>query len=86
LNISGFVTLAIGTVIIIWDIFWLIVGGQNQYSMGMSHVIIDIWAIAIITIALKRILDVPIWLGNLLNIAGIAVSLPLAILFMPSPI
>ena len=86
LNISGFTALAIGSVIIIWDAFWLIVGGQNQYSMGISHLIIDIWAIAITIIALKRNLNVPIWLGIILNIAGIAVSLPLAIMFMRSPI
>jgi len=86
LNISGFIALAIGSVIILWDAFWLVVGGMTQYSMGISHLIIDIWAIAITTVALKRILDVPAWLGILLNIAGIAVSMPLAIMFMRSPI
>ncbi len=86
LNISGFVALAIGTVIILWDALWFTIGGMNQYALGISHLIIDIWAIVIATIALKRILDVPVWLGIVLNIIAIAVSLPFAIMFMRSPI
>jgi hypothetical protein len=86
LNISGFVALAIGTVLIAWDALWFMIGGMTQYSLGISHLIIDIWAIAITTIALKRILKVPVWLGLLLNIIGIAVSMPFAIMFMRSPL
>ncbi len=86
LNISGFTALAVGTIIILWDALWLIIGGMNQYSLGISHLIIDIWAILITTIALKRILNVPVWLGIVLSIVGIAVSIPFAIMFMRSPI
>lgn len=86
LNISGFLALAIGTVIILWDAFWLTVGGLNQYALGISHLIIDIWAIIISSIALKRILDVPIWLGIVLNIIAVLVTFPLAIMFMRSPL
>ena len=31
-------------------------------------------------------MDVPLWLGILVNIAGIAVSRPMAIMFMRSPL
>jgi hypothetical protein len=86
LNISGFVALATGMVMIIWDGAWLMLGGMTQYTLGISHLVIDIWAIVITTVALKRILDVPVWLGILLNIAGIAASMPFAIMFMRSPI
>jgi hypothetical protein len=86
LNISGFTALGIGTIIILWDALWLAIGGMNQYALGISHLIIDIWAITISTIALKRILDVPVWLGIVLNIIAIAISLPFAIMFMRSPI
>ena len=65
---------------------WLIIGGMNQYALGISHLSIDIWAIAISTIAFKRILNVPVWLGIVLSIIGIAVSLPFAIMFMRSPV
>ena len=86
LNISGFAALAIGTVLVLWDAIWLLVGGINQYGLGISHLIIDVWAVAITTIALKRILKVPIWLGILLNIIGMIVSMPFAIMFMRSPL
>ena len=86
LNITGFTALAVGSILILWDGLWLIIGGMNQYTLGISHLIIDIWAILITTIALKRIINVPIWLGILLSIIGIAVSLPFAIMFMRSPL
>jgi hypothetical protein len=86
LNISGFAALAIGTVLVLWDAVWLLVGGMNQYGLGISHLIIDVWAVAITTIALRRTLRVPIWLGILLNIVGMIVSMPFAIMFMRSPL
>jgi hypothetical protein len=86
LNISAFTALTVGTVIILWDGMWLIIGGMNQYTLGISHLIIDIWAIVISTTAFKRILNVPVWLGILLSIIGIAASLPFAIMFMRSPV
>ncbi len=86
LNISGFVQLAIGTVLVLWDGAWLILGGMNQYTLGISHLVIVIWGIAITTVALKRILNVPVGLGILLNFIGMAVSFPLAIMFMRSPV
>ncbi len=86
LNISGFVALAIGTVLLIWDWIWVAIGGISQYGLGISHLLIDVWAIAISVVAIKRLLRVPIWLGILLNLAGIPLSLPLAIMFMRSPL
>src|SRR4030042_4995183 len=86
LNINGFITLVVGSIIILWDGLWLTIGGMNQNTLGISHLIIDIWAIIITIIALKRILDVPVWLGIVLNIIAIAFSLPLAIMFMRSPV
>ena len=86
LNISGFTALVVGSIIVLWDGLWLIIGGMNQYTLGISHFVIDIWAIVINTIALKRILNVPVWFGIILSIIGIAVSIPFAIMFMRSPI
>jgi len=86
LNLTGFIILAIGAVIVVWDAIWIVVGGMNQYSLGISHLLIDLWAIAIGTIALRRIFDVPVWLGIFLNILAIIASLPLAIMFMRSPV
>jgi hypothetical protein len=86
LNISGFVALAIGSVLLIWDWVWQAVGGMNQYALGISHLVIDLWGVGIAAVAFKRILRVPVWLGVLVNLAGIAAALPMAIMFMRSPL
>jgi hypothetical protein len=86
LNITGFVALAIGSVLLLWDWIWIGLGGLSQYSLGISHLIIDVWGIGIAAIAFKQILKVPIWLGVLLNAIGVIVALPMAIMFMRSPL
>jgi len=86
LNISGFVALTIGSILLLWDWTWVALGGLSQNGLGISHLIIDIWGIAIAAIAFKRILHVPVWLGVLLNLVGIMVALPMAIMFMRSPL
>jgi hypothetical protein len=77
---------AIGSVLILWDWIWLGLGGMSQYSLGISHLIIDVWGIAIGAIAFKFILKVPIRFAVLLNLLGIIVALPFAIMFMRSPL
>jgi hypothetical protein len=86
LNITGFSSLAIGAVLVLWDGAWLILGGMNQNTLGISHLILALWGLAINTVAYKRILNVPVWLGILLNIMGMAVAMPFAIMFMRSPV
>jgi hypothetical protein len=86
LNISGFGALGIGSVLLIWDWMWILIGGMNQYLLGTSHLLIDIWGVAISAICLKVLFKVPTWLGWVANIIGIAVSMPFAIMFMRSPI
>jgi len=86
LNINGFTALAIGSVIIVWDLFWIIAGGVDQYFLGISHLVIDIWSVVITTIALNRILGTPVWLGVVLSFVGLAISLPFAVMFMRSPL
>ena len=84
LNITGMATLLIGAVLLVWDWIWILLGGMNQITLGISHLVIDLWGIAIVTVALKRILGVPVWLGIVLNFLAIAASMPLAIMFMRS--
>ena len=86
LNLSGMIDLAIGVVLIAYDWVWIIGGWGNQWVMGFSHLVIDVWAIAISVVALKLLLDVPVWLGVALNIAAILTWLPLAMMFMRSPV
>jgi hypothetical protein len=86
LSITGFAALSVGSIIVVWDAAWTIAGGMTQYTLGISHLLINSWSIILTTIALRRNLDVPVWLGIVLSFAGMAVSLPFAIMFMRSPV
>lgn len=86
LNIFGMSALVVGAFILVWDWTWLAVGGIDQYVLGISHLIISLWAVAIETIGLKRILGVPIWLGANLSFLEIPLALPFGIMFMRSPL
>jgi hypothetical protein len=86
LNIFGMSALVVGAFILVWDWAWVAVGGIDQYLLGIMHLVISLWAVAIETIGLKRILGVPVWLGLTLSILEIPIALPLGIMFMRSPL
>ena len=86
LNIGGMEMLIIGAFLLVWDWVWLLAGGVDQYFLGISHLLIDSWGIVIVVVALKRLLGVPVWLGVLLNVAGLAVAMPFAVIIMRSPL
>lgn len=86
LNLLGWTSLVIAAVILVWDWFWIVVGGVDQYFLGISHLVIDIWGITIVSIGLERILGVPFWMGVLLNIFLVMVWLPFGMIFMRSPV
>lgn len=85
INIVGMSALIVGAVLIPWDWAWFAVGGVDQYFLGISHLIISLWATVIMGVGLRRILSVPIWLGIVLSIVSIPVQLPIAMMFMRSP-
>lgn len=86
LNIVGMTNLVIAAVILAWDWLCIAAGWGDQYFLGISHLIIDGWGIAISVIVYKRLLGVPVWLVILLGLLGIATWLPLAMTFMRSPL
>jgi len=86
LNIFGMATIVVGAFILLWDWVWLALGGVDEYFLGISHLVIDLWAVVIGTIGLKGILAVPAWLGALLIFLGVLISLPFGIMFMRSPL
>jgi hypothetical protein len=86
LNINGMATIVVGAFLLLWDWVWFVLGGIDQYFLGISHLLISLWAVAISTIGLKRILGVPVWLGALLSFMGIPIALPFGIMFMRSPL
>lgn len=86
LNITGMVALVVGAVLILWDWLWLFLEWQNLVLLGVSHLIIVIWALGITVLGFKRILDVPVWLGVLLNLLWVLLGEPLGAIFMRAPI
>ena len=85
LNISGMATIVVGAFLLVWDWAAFALGGANQYFLGISHLVIALWGVAIGVVGLKRILGVPIWLGATLNFLSIPIALPFGIMFMRSP-
>jgi hypothetical protein len=61
-------------------------GGIDRYSLGISHLTISLWAVAISVIGLRRIVGVPAWLGLLVSFLSTPIALPFGIIFMRSPI
>ena len=86
LNITGMVALVVGAVLILWDWVWVFLEWQNLVLLGVSHLIIVIWAVVITTLGFKRILGVPVWLGVLLNLLWVLLGEPLGAIFMRAAI
>jgi len=85
LNIVGMAALIVGAILIPWDWIWYAIGGVDQYFLGISHLVISLWATLLTVLGLNRILNVPVSLAILLSVLAIPVSLPVAIMFMRSP-
>jgi len=86
LNVTGFVSLSIGSILLLWDWAWFFLGGLDQYTLGISHLIIDLWGVFVAATALRTILKTPLWLGVIVNLLAIAIALPIGIMFMRSPL
>ncbi|MBN1137962.1 MAG: hypothetical protein JXM73_15335 [Anaerolineae bacterium] len=86
LNILGMTSLAIAAVLCLWDWLCIAAGWGDQVVLGVSHLIVDLWGVAIAAVAFERLLGVPLWLGLLLQILGVVTWLPLGMTFMRSPL
>ncbi len=86
LNVTGMAALVVGSVLLVWDWIWIAVGGVDQIFLGITHLMIDVWAVVIIVTGMKKLFGTPNWLAILLAIGSILVSLPIAIMFMRSPV
>lgn len=86
INICGMAALIVGAVILPWDWLWILRGGVDQVWLGMSHLVISLWGVAITALGLKRTLGVPLGLAVALSLLQIPIALPLAMMFMRSPL
>ena len=85
LNIGGMSALVVGAVLIPWDWAWFALGAADQYFLGISHLVISLWAVVIMVVGLRRILSVPFWLSIIVIIIQFPVEVPFAMMFMRSP-
>jgi hypothetical protein len=85
MNLVGMAALVVGATLIPWDWLWFAIGGVDQIFLGISHLLISLWAALLTVLGLRRMFHVPVWLGILLSILVIPVSLPFGIMFMRSP-
>jgi len=85
LNLTGMAGVVIAAFLVVWDWFWFIVGGVDQYFLGISHLIIDVWWFVIVITGLKHICGVSARFGILMSILAFAAAVPFAIIFMRAP-
>ena len=86
LNITGMAALVVGAFLVAWDWIWIAARWKNVIWLGVSHLALDLWWIAITVIGFERHLGVPVWLGITLNLVWIVLGLPIAIVFMRAPV
>lgn len=86
INLGGMSALVVGAILIPWDWFWVIQGGVDQIFLGVTHLLISLWAWVIIALGIRRLLGVPAWLAVLATLVSTAGSMPFAIMFMRSPL
>jgi hypothetical protein len=85
LNLTGMASLVVGAVLIPWDWFWLLVGGVDQYLLGVSHLLIDIWWFVLVVTGLRRSLGIGAGRAIALSALAFAAAFPLAVLLMRAP-
>lgn len=85
LNLTGMAGLVVAAVLVPWDWIWYLAGVANQYFLGISHLVIDIWWFVLIVAGLKRILGLPVKLGVISCILAFLAAIPFAVIIMRSP-
>jgi hypothetical protein len=86
LNITGVSGLVVGTALLVWDWLWIALDWHNPVALGVSHLLFDVWAIALTTLGFRRLLGLPTRLAITLNLVWMALGVPLAIVVMRAPI
>jgi hypothetical protein len=74
--------LIVGPLLVVWDWVWVVAGWQSDVLLGVSHLVLVVWAIVITVIGFCRILGLPRWLAILLNVLWVVLGEPLGVIFM----
>jgi hypothetical protein len=86
LNVTGMAALVVGAFLVLWDWGYILLGGRDPVFLGVSHLVLDIWAVVITVIGFRRLLGIPTGLAILLNLLWLLLGLPLAMLFVRAPV
>lgn len=86
LNITGMVALIVGAFLVAWDWIWILAGWHNEVLLGISHMLIVLWGLAITVLGLVRLMELSLGLALLLNVVWVALGWPLAALIMRAPV
>jgi hypothetical protein len=85
LNLTGMASLVVGFFLVIWDWTWFWIGGVDQYFLGISHLVIDIWWFVLVITGLRQAFGVSRATALGACLLAFAIGFPLAVLFMRSP-
>lgn len=61
-------------------------GWHNEVLLGISHMLIVLWGLAITVLGLVRLMELSLGLALLLNVVWVALGWPLAALIMRAPV
>jgi hypothetical protein len=85
LGIGGMAALVVGAFLAVFDPLWILAGLRSQVALGLVHFGFALWAFVLMVVGLRRLLDVPVWLGVVIGIATAVVGYPFNILVMRAP-
>lgn len=85
LTLTAMASLVVGAFLLLWDWLWFAVGGMDQMSLGISHLVIDLWWYTLVVAGLRRWSGVPVVLGILATVLGFVAVFPLSVIVMRSP-
>jgi len=55
-------------------------------KLGISHLFIDVWAVVLTVVCLKKILNIKVFLSLVINVIWTALGMPLSMLIMRVPL
>ena len=85
LNITGMASLVVGFFLVVWDWAWFLIGYVDQYFLGISHLVIDIWWFVLVSAGLSRIFGISKRSALCACLLAFLSGFPLAVIFMRSP-
>lgn len=75
-----------GSLLVAWDWVWVVAGWRSDVLLGISHLVLVVWAMVITVIGFRRILGLPAWLAILLNVLWVVLGEPLGAIFIRAPV